>query len=333
MGDRFGDRGFSGGRPAAPMRSGMGPGPMGPGGPDFGRTAPRPPPREVSALLSGGPRSRGAAADGPQRQEASSPAADSPRDEAPEGAESPSAGAGGAMGPEEVRQKARGMNEELHGGATTPEEALKDMDDAVAAGAPAAAFLEHACRDAMVGKGRKWNLALELAEEAAQSGRCDGEAVLAAAKALVSTLAEDMEDSTYCAERLGQLVARMTAGGWLDAAAVLQHALVAGEEPLDEGGDYGLVDSGHAAEFVAHALRFLAEESEERVSAAEAIGRRAGLGCGKVRLNRSLSHAQAAEVWGGVGKPFTAFMPSFDREDAKALEGFKERLPAVAAFL
>ena len=210
------------------------------------------------------------------------------------------------MDPGVVARKARVLNDEINSGVHQRSEAVEEIRTACEKeGAPPALFTEHLLRDAALGKGRKYAKSLDLVYAAVQEGAISTAEVEAALLGLVSTLVDDMEEDRRCVEYLGAAVGLLSGVHGLGegvASRVLTAALTAGEEPLDDEGDYGLVDLGYAESLVVEVLRAVADEQDE---------------------------GTAKACWRGVGKEFGAFVAGFERTDAgkKAAEaGIQELL-------
>ena len=249
--------------------------------------APAPPPRRVEAAES--PR-RDAA---PARAEPAAKAAPS---------------AAPAFDAEALRNKARCVLEEYESGGAKPSELLVDYKEVTGKGARGGAFLAAVAREGMTGKGRSWDKCQELLlAVAAQHGDDVGAAAWdEAVGELVDTLADATEERTNCPALLGGLVATLAAGHGVDAGKALLGVLTAGDDPFEEGEDYGLVDSGHGAEFVAATVAALAEADE----------------------------ARARGAWAQAGRALADFLPGFERDDAASkIAGLLDKYPAAKAVL
>jgi len=196
------------------------------------------------------------------------------------------------MADDKVAQRARSMNDEWHGGVIrAADKALEDLADVAQAGGSVHVFLAAFVRDAAVGKGRTHPKALELWGAAINHDSVSGGDVRAALVTLLGTLAGDMEDSMNAAALVGAAAAAAAAAGKADLADVIKAAVRAGEEPLDEGGDWGLVDSGHAAAFVGEALGALGADDA----------------------------AAASTAWKSAAVPLKSLLPSFDQDQGPAV--------------
>lgn len=320
-------------------------GPRERGGPSGGMAppalAPRPPPRVEPTM---GPRDDGwrGRGDRPAAGGAATPSAGGAAEAQAQAGSQPVSHAETpreSIGADKVRQRAKGTMEEFQSGALKANGVAEEYRDVKQLGGSGGTFLASFVREGITGRGARWAPCLELMQQLAREGMVEGGDLQDAAAELVGSLEGDREDNLHSAEYVGSLLAAVECAG-VDLAEVLRGALEAGEEPFEEGDPYGLVECGGGAELLLCTLQDLAKEDKGKVRQ-RSLDQRTRQACAKVigdyresiaaRQRRGetrrvggeegeevtfpLVFSQAEALWKSIGKPFTDFLSSMDRDD------------------
>jgi len=245
----------------------------------------------------------GAFRDGPPRGPPAPPARDAPRggDKPHGGSEGSAAPAATAAMPEDkVRTKAKALAEEYYT-ARDMKEALQCMADLKEGSADFALVVEVWVDDALQTKGRDWGDLVKLVLEMAGNDKSHltQPSIEAGLRRVLNVLTDLSIDVPKAPKQVADLAAQLIIGGHLTMPAFVGHLLKAGDGEEGEGEDPALLDGGLPLPIVSDVLN---------------------------AIKAAKGASAAAEAWTAAGVEVEKLLPSFEREDAKAVAAAKAKL-------